>query len=183
MTYRLPARFLPPRRYRYPYRRGGRADLAVGLAVAAALVTGLGAKTVTAAHHQGHAPATAVVVTGGETAFITAVLADLGAPDTQADAGSLAAWFPHEYPSWPPWADDNPMSSTLPMPGSWAYNAAGVQNYPSAAEGARATALTLEDGYYPDIVAALRSGGGLCGDSSLAGEFLTWSGGGYQGVC
>jgi hypothetical protein len=123
------------------------------------------------------------VAGGGERAFIGTVLAGLGAPATGADVSSLAAWFPHEFPSWPPAAAYNPMASEMPEPGSTAFNSAGVQNYVSATQGAQATAATLADGRYPRIVAALKSGRGLCGDSSLAAEFLTWSGGGYSGVC
>ena len=123
------------------------------------------------------------VTSGSETAFIRATLADLGAPATQADIGSLASWFPHEFPSWPPSATDNPMASTMPEPGATVFNSDKVRNYVSATQGAQATAATLADGDYPGIVAALRSGSGLCGDSSLAGEFLTWSGDGYSGVC
>jgi hypothetical protein len=128
----------------------------------------------------------AVPVPGGsETAFIAAVLADLGVPvgKRSADITSIASWFPHEFPSWPPAAAWNPMASTLQMSGSTTYNSAGVQNYVSAAEGAQATALTLADGFYPLIVADLRSGRGLCGDTAIAAELLTWSGGGYSGVC
>ena len=126
----------------------------------------------------------AVHVAGGsETAFITAVLADLGAPGSQANITSLVSWFPHEFSSWPPGAAWNPMASTMQMPGSATYNSAGVQDYASAAEGAQATALTLADGYYPLIVARLRSGRGLCGDTAIAAELLTWSGNGYSGVC
>jgi hypothetical protein len=56
-----------------------------------------------------------------------------------------------------------------------------VQGYPTASEGAQATALTLEGGY-PLIVAALRSGAGICG-GGFASELGRWSGGGYQEVC
>ena len=120
-----------------------------------------------------------------ETAFFAAVLAALGAPATQADMRSLEAWYPHEYPSWPPAAQDDPLDSTLRMPGSWPYNTFDgdlhVQSYPTAAEGAQATAATLENGY-PLITAALRSGGGACGNG-FASEFSTWSGNAYEEVC
>jgi hypothetical protein len=130
------------------------------------------------------APAAAPRVTGGnERAFMTAVLAGLGAPRTSDDVASMAAWYRRENPSWPPAAAANPFNSTLPMPGSTVFNTAGVQDYPAAAEGVRATVLTLTNGRYPLIVAALRSGAGLCGNPSLAGEFATWSYGGYQEVC
>lgn len=150
------------------------------LAVAAAVLYGAGHH---AAGGQGATAGGVQVTSGSESAFIRAVLADLGAPATQANISSLASWFPHEFPSWPPAAADNPMASTMPEPGATVFNSAGVRNYVSATQGAQATAATLADGRYPGIVAALRSGRGLCGDPSLAGEFLTWSGGGYSAVC
>lgn len=53
---------------------------------------------------------------------------------------------------------------------------------PSAAEGAQATAATLENGRYTQIVADLRDGAGLC-DARIADEIAAWSGGGYAGLC
>jgi hypothetical protein len=71
------------------------------------------------------------------------------------------------------------------MPGSWPFNTFDgdlhVQNYPTASEGAQATALTLKGGY-PMIVAALRTGAGICG-GGYASELGRWSGGGYEEVC
>jgi hypothetical protein len=122
---------------------------------------------------------TVPVTSSTSAAFIKAVLADLGAPASRADIGSLASWFPHEGTA----AAYNPMASTLREPGSTTFNYDGVQNYVSAAQGAHATADTLANGLYPGIVAALRSGRGLCGNLNLAAEFLRWSGGGYSRVC
>lgn len=124
-----------------------------------------------------------VVTSGSEHAFISATLTDLGAPVTSGNVMSLARWFPHEFPSWPPMAAYNPMASTMPESGATIYNSVGVRNYTSASQGAQATAATLADGNYPRIVADLRSGRGLCSDPSIAGELSTWSGGGYTGVC
>jgi hypothetical protein len=140
------------------------------------------AAVVTHHHHSAHVTA-AAVTSGSERAFIRAVLADLGAPVNSANTASLAGWFTREFPAWPPYAAENPMSSTQRMPGSTTYNSVGVQNYPTASEGAHATAITLANGYYPRVVAALRSGRGLCGNPSIAGELLTWSGNGYSEVC
>lgn len=170
-----------PRKYRYRYRKNGNAGPLIAVAAFAALLAAGGTKA--AAHGTPGRTAAASVTSGSENAFIRAVLADMGAPATQADITSLASWFPHEFPSWPPMAANNPMASTMRAAGSTTYNSAGVQNYPTAAEGAQATAGTLANGYYPLIAAALRSGRGLCGNPSLAGEFLTWSGNGYSGVC
>ena len=84
--YRLPARYR--RRIRYRRRATGR-DKAIGLAVGALLIAGA-AKTATAAHDGTASQGRAVPVTGGsEGAFFGAVLADLSAPDTRADLGSL----------------------------------------------------------------------------------------------
>jgi hypothetical protein len=179
-----------PGRYRSPFRsrRGGGPPGIVVVAIAAAAAGVAGTPAVARHHPQPHAaaPAPAAPVTSAsETAFFAAVLADLGAPDDAANAGSLAAWYPHEYATWPPRAANDPLDSTLAMPGSWNYNTFDgdlhVQEYPTASEGAQATALTLEGGY-PLIVSALRSGSGICG-AGFAPELGRWSGDGYQEVC
>jgi hypothetical protein len=51
----------------------------------------------------------------------------------------------------------NPLNTTRPANGSTPYNSAGVQQYASEASGASATALTLLNGRYPSIVAAMRA--------------------------
>jgi hypothetical protein len=121
-----------------------------------------------------------------ETAFFKTVLEDIGAPDTTADQSSLASWYRHEYPSWPPQAEWNPLDSTLTEPGSTNFNnlsgGGHVQNYPDAATGAKATAATLLNGNYPLIAGALRAGTSLCG-GRYADEISTWSGETYSSVC
>lgn len=119
--------------------------------------------------------------TASETSMIDSILKGVGAPTTQANIDSLSAWIQHETP-WPPVASNNPMNTTLKAAGSTQYNSVGVQNYPTPEEGAQANAQTLLGGY-PNIVAALRSGKGLCGNPNLSAEFLKWSGGGYSSVC
>lgn len=122
----------------------------------------------------------------GEGSFTRAVLTDLGAPRSAANIASLETWYRHEWPSWPPSAANNPLDSTLWRPGATAFNTlpggGHVWNYPTATEGALATAATLENGRYPQILAALRAGRGLCG-SSVAVEVSTWSAGGYSVLC
>lgn len=116
----------------------------------------------------------------GETAWITAFLASIGAPPTAANVSSISAWIQKETP-WPPVASNNPLNTTYPMPGATNYNSVGVKNYPDALTGMRAATATINASAYKDIVAALRNGGGLCGKSFQG--FSTWSGGGYSGVC
>jgi hypothetical protein len=118
-----------------------------------------------------------------EKAFWSALLSAIGAPDTAANQSSLHAWYHREEPSWPPPFSNNPLNSTQPMGGSHGGGTQGnIQYYPDSLTGVKANAQTLTNGLYPGIVAALRSGKGLCG-GGLAGEFSKWSGGGYTSVC
>lgn len=49
------------------------------------------------------------------------------------------------------------MASTMPAKGATIYNYAGVKDYPNLRAGADATARTLMDGWYPDVLVALRA--------------------------
>jgi hypothetical protein len=82
------------------------------------------------------------------------VLALLGAPDSAENERFLNGWQAYEGSN----CANNPLNTTLSFGGSSQCNSVGVQSYPSTSAGAQATAKTLENGYYPDIVAALRSG-------------------------
>jgi hypothetical protein len=191
------ARRYRPGLYLRHRRRNGHAEKVVGVAVGLALAVVAVGHAATAGHHAGRAadsdaaakaaPATirsAAVTGGSKTAFIAAILADLAAPDTSADRRSMADWGAHEG-CWGCVGINNQWDTTLAMPGSWNFNTFDgdlhVQDYPTASEGAQATALTLEGGY-PLITAALRSGAGICG-YGFAPEFARWSGDGYQEVC
>jgi hypothetical protein len=183
------ARRYRPGRYRLRRRNANAGPIAVvAVAVMAAASAGSHAIARHPAQEHSAAPgvtaAAAPVASGSETAFIAAVLADLGAPDTSADQQSMAAWGAREG-CWGCVGQWNQWDTILPMPGSWPFNTFDgdlhVQNYPTASEGAQATALTLEDGY-PLIVAALRSGAGICG-GGFASELGRWSGDGYTEVC
>lgn len=163
-----------------------RARTKVTVAVVA-LCTMAGYGTGHAATRPQHRAAGGAPVSGpGEAAFVKAVLADLHAPVTTANVASVEAWVRRETP-WPPVAANNPLDSTLAEPGATAYNTlpggGHVQNYPTAAVGAAATAATIANGLYPHVLADLQSGSGICGDTATAAEFLTWSGSGYSAVC
>jgi hypothetical protein len=138
------------------------------------------AHAVTTATRHTNAP-----VTGpGETAYLTAVLRDLGAPATSANLTSLAAWVRSENST----AENNPLDTTLTEPGATWFNniplADGqvihVMNYPAATVGAAATAATISGGYYPHIDGDLTAGTGVCNDPATASEFLEYSGNGYS---
>jgi hypothetical protein len=100
-----------------------------------------------------------------------AVLNAIGAPVTDANVAFLDAWNNAEQSG----ASYNPLNTTQPASGSWSYNSAGVQEYNSPAQGANAIAATLENGYYPNILTALRSGNPLDGNiASMEAELTTW---------
>lgn len=103
------------------------------------------------------------------------VLNAIGAPVNAATLNFLNAWQSIEGDG----GNYNPLNSTQPAPGSWplAGNPDGVQNYPNAIVGAAATAKTMLNGYYNNIVSALRSGNPCAYASSLGGELSTWGSG------
>jgi hypothetical protein len=111
------------------------------------------------------------------SAFAKSVLATIHAPATPQNIASIEAWAKREGGG----GTNNPLNTTLGMPGATDFNSVGVKNYASMSVGVLATARTLLGGNYSDVVSALRSGNGLCG-RSFSG-LSTWSGGGYSSVC
>ena len=120
-----------------------------------------------------------------ETDWIRTLLTALGAPQTNANINSMMSWINHESP-WNASAPDgalytnNPLNTTQPSQGASSINNKGVKKYTTAAEGIAATVATIRQ--YPQILAALRSGKGLCGQG-LGPSFAKWSGNGYTSVC
>lgn len=119
--------------------------------------------------------------------FWSAVLADIGAPDTANNEANLERWSTFENTL----AQENPLATTQ---GSGSvFNSAGVKDFSTAAQGEQATAATLLNGYYPDIVSELRASAplGSWDTPSVIHEINTWgthgfanyiSGGGTQGT-
>ena len=119
-----------------------------------------------------------------QKAWASAQLVAVGALPTSANIDSLAAWANRESPwnaSPPDGAEytHNPLNTTDQTGAVGEVNSVNVAIYPDWATGIAATAATLAG--YPDILARLRSGQGLCGWSSP--ELSTWSGGGYSSIC
>jgi peptidoglycan hydrolase CwlO-like protein len=83
---------------------------------------------------------------GGEVApygqWARLFLQHIGAPACRDNLVALVAWQAAEGTS----AAWNPLATTLPMPGSTAFNSAGVQNYDSLAQGLDAIQSTLVRG-------------------------------------
>ncbi len=105
---------------------------------------------------------------GWERDILTAIKAPINADTTKF----LDEW--HSYEGGV--AINNPLNTTQPEAGATNYNGAGVKNYPSSQVGTTATRATLENGRYPDILAALRSGKPFAyGDKgAVEREIQTW---------
>ncbi len=86
--------------------------------------------------------------------FARRVLRGLGAPVTVHTRRAFQAWMQAEGGS----VKNNPMNTTLHMPGSTRFNSADVQNYPSPEVGVEAMVRTLKfRGHgYEKIVRRLR---------------------------
>ena len=83
---------------------------------------------------------------------------------------------------------NNPLSITADTPGITGSNgsvtsgAGGPPNltFPTPAAGITAIQAALNS--YPAILAALKSGNGMIGNTSVTAELSEWSGGGYNSV-
>ncbi|MDA8319075.1 MAG: hypothetical protein M0030_04565 [Actinomycetota bacterium] len=106
--------------------------------------------------------------------WATAVLRAGGWPETAANKQSLIAWAINEGGG----GTYNPLNSTQ-GPGT-SFNSVGVKNYGNWQIGTAQTVATMKNGYYPNIVADLKSGKGIGGNA--AGDLHTWSGGGYSAI-
>ena len=74
--------------------------------------------------------------------FARLLLPKVGAKPTKRNLWAFVAWAQAEGGS----ASFNPLNTTLPKPGATNYNAVGVKNYKSLAQGVEATAETLNYG-------------------------------------
>jgi hypothetical protein len=144
-----------------------------GVAAIAAVVVGVAMAS--GAHgHKAHpaavvadavGPPPAARVTGGHVAgmpggyspgaWATWFLSAAHLPETACDISAVKAWQGEEgtFSKF-----ENPLDTTERQPGSWSINSAGVQHYTSWAQGIRATVVTLYNGRYPGVIAALRVG-------------------------
>lgn len=106
------------------------------------------------------------------TQFADAVLAGLGAPITQGNRAVIYAWANAEGGT----AENNPLNTTLPAPGTTDYNSIGVKNYGSFDQGVTATVNTLKGSAYSGIVSDLRKGNvdPYTIVTRNAGGFTTW---------
>jgi hypothetical protein len=100
------------------------------------------------------ATTTSFTPTADRTQWATDLLNRLGLPVTSENVKAMTAWAQAEGTK----AGYNPLATTQSMPGASSFNSVGVKNYASYADGLEATAKTLTNGHYTNILAALRAG-------------------------
>jgi len=98
---------------------------------------------------------------GGKVTQITwaqALLKSLNMPMTADNVAAIVAWEMAEGGHWYNTAFYNPLNTTQSMPGATVFNSVGVKAYTSWLQGLKATVITLHNGYYAGILAALGRG-------------------------
>ncbi len=100
------------------------------------------------------------------------VLSGIAAPDNDHTELFLNVWQTYEQSG----AQNNPLNTTEPWPGATTFNSAGVKNYPTPSAGTGATVDTLENGSYPNILAALHSGNPFTyrNQQAVADQITVW---------
>ncbi len=102
------------------------------------------------------------------TDFANAFLDAIPEPDTPSNVEAILAWEEDEGGNWENTAMFNPLDTTQPYDNSVNFdsiapyngspNAPGVQAFSDWSDGVTATVITIENGYYPNILAALAEG-------------------------
>lgn len=156
-------------RIRMPrYGRSGSSN-PLALAGAAAAVAVLASAGTAAAHHHHHAgrPSVADIVVPARNSYTprtwaVAFLHVIREPETACNIAFVVAWEHAEGGHWGNTAAFNPLDSERVMPGSRGINhtpgGGAVQAYVSWQQGLRASRLTILNGHYPAILAALAAG-------------------------
>jgi len=87
-----------------------------------------------------------------------ALLVAMRLPVTADNLAAIIAWEMAEGGHWYNTAYYNPLNTTQSMPGASIFNSVGVKAYTSWKQGLEATVITMKNGYYGAIIAALRRG-------------------------
>lgn len=98
---------------------------------------------------------------GGKVTQITwaqAFIKRLGMPMTADNVAAVVAWEMAEGGHWYNTAYYNPLNTTQSMPGATVFNSVGVKAYRSWMQGLEASVITIHNGYYGGILAALKAG-------------------------
>ena len=102
-----------------------------------------------------------IMESGGKVTQLTwakAFLKSISMPMTVDNVAAVVAWEMAEGGHWYNTAHFNPLNTSQPMPGARTFNSHGVKIYTSWAQGLKATVITINNGFYGRILAALRAG-------------------------
>jgi hypothetical protein len=118
-----------------------------------------------------------------QLAWSEAILAALGAPDTDANIISMGYWMQNEAGGLV--GENNPINVSEQGYDGWNIQSEGsgwyLRSYPTVADGVAAIAAYLSYPNYSEIKGDLQAGIGLT-SSSLASELSVYSGGGYTTI-
>lgn len=136
------------------------AAVVVGVAMASGAHAHKGSAATVVADAVAPPPAGAGSVTGmpggySPGAWATWFLSDAHLPETACDISAVKAWQGEEGTFG---KFKNPLDTTEREPGSRSINSVNVQQFVSFAQGIHATVVTLYNGRYPAVIAALRAG-------------------------
>jgi len=98
---------------------------------------------------------------GGKVTQVTwaqAFLKSLNMRQTVDNLAAIVAWEMAEGGHWYNTAYYNPLNTSQPMPGAKTFNSHGVKIFTSWSQGLKATVITINNGFYGGILAALRAG-------------------------
>ncbi len=104
--------------------------------------------------------------------FLDKLATRLGVP--RENLAFLERWQPFEGGGWETEniATYNPLNTTQSYAGSYGINSVGVQAFPNEDAGVEATAITLQNGYYPNILRTLQTGN--VDPKALEPDIRTW---------
>jgi hypothetical protein len=89
------------------------------------------------------------------TDFANAFLNAIPEPDTADNVEAIVGWEEREGGNWENDAKFNPLDTTTAYDGSTSINSVGVQAFNNWDDGVTATVITIENGHYAGILAAL----------------------------
>lgn len=120
-----------------------------------------------------------------QLAWSEAILAALGAPDTDANIISMGYWMQNEAGGLV--GENNPINVSEKGYDGWNIQSEGngwyLRSYPTVADGVAAIAAYLSYPNYSEIKGDLQAGIGLGGsNSTLASQLSEYSGGGYTTI-
>lgn len=93
-----------------------------------------------------------------QLSWAKALLVAMRLPVTADNVAAVTAWEMAEGGHWYNTAYYNPLNTTQSMPGATIFNSVGVKAYTSWKQGLEATVITMKNGFYDGIIAALRRG-------------------------